>query len=46
MKKLLVLGAIAGGAFLFLKRSKASKAEAALWKEATAPSTNGSAKKA
>lgn len=52
MKKLLVLAAI-GGAVLMLKRSKDAKAEADLWREATAPvetpgatSTNGSAPRA
>ncbi|RZS37571.1 hypothetical protein EV193_105128 [Herbihabitans rhizosphaerae] len=44
MKKLLVLGAIAGGVLVFLKRSKAAKAESELWREATAPAgNNGSA---
>ncbi|MQA17751.1 MAG: hypothetical protein GEV09_27920 [Pseudonocardiaceae bacterium] len=50
MKKLLVLAGIAGGVMFVLKRSQNAKAEADLWREATAPtdaplgavSTNGS----
>lgn len=48
MKKLLVVAAV-GGVLLALKRNKDAKAEADLWREATAPvgapgstSTNGS----
>ncbi|UMP02814.1 DLW-39 family protein [Amycolatopsis sp. EV170708-02-1] len=51
MKKLLALAVIAGGVLFVIKRNKAAKAEADLWREATAPterplgaaSTNGSA---
>jgi hypothetical protein len=49
MKKLLVVAAV-GGVLLALKRNKDAKAEADLWREATAPvgasgttSSNGSA---
>lgn len=49
MKKLLALAVIAGGVLFVIKRNKAAKAEADLWREATAPtgplgavSTNGS----
>ena len=49
MKKLLALAVIAGGVLFVVKRNKDSKAEADLWREATAPtkplgsvSTNGS----
>lgn len=35
MKKLLALAAVAGGAFLVLRRKKAARAEADLWREAT-----------
>ncbi|WP_158879731.1 DLW-39 family protein [Amycolatopsis anabasis] len=51
MKKLLALAAIAGGVLFVIKRNKDAKAEADLWREATAPadrplsgvSSNGSA---
>lgn len=51
MKKLLALAAVAGGVLFAIKRNKDAKAEADLWREATAPtstplggaSTNGSA---
>ncbi|MFC4084052.1 MULTISPECIES: DLW-39 family protein [Amycolatopsis] len=50
MKKLLALAVIAGGVLFVVKRNKAAKAEADLWREATAPegsfgsaSSNGSA---
>lgn len=39
MKKLLVLVAIAGGALFAVRKKQAAKAEADLWKEATAPSS-------
>ncbi|PRX47736.1 hypothetical protein B0I33_105317 [Prauserella shujinwangii] len=47
MKKLLALAVIAGGVFFVIKRNKDAKAEADLWREATAPaervtSPNGS----
>ncbi|WP_199428808.1 DLW-39 family protein [Qaidamihabitans albus] len=47
MKKLLALAAVAGGVFFVIKRNKDAKAEADLWREATAPaetavSPNGS----
>lgn len=42
MKKLLVLAAIAGGVLFVLKRNKDAKAEADLWREATAPSDTSS----
>ncbi|GAA1966551.1 DLW-39 family protein [Amycolatopsis minnesotensis] len=52
MKKLLALAAVAGGVLFVVKRNKSAKAEADLWREATAPtkplagvSTNGSAPK-
>ncbi|MBB2933236.1 hypothetical protein FHX82_000256 [Amycolatopsis bartoniae] len=49
MKKLLALAVIAGGVLFVIKRNKDAKAEAELWREATAPtdkplgavSTNG-----
>ncbi|OLT40644.1 hypothetical protein BJF85_05765 [Saccharomonospora sp. CUA-673] len=40
MKKLLALAVIAGGVFFVIKRNKDAKAEADLWREATAPSDN------
>ncbi|MFF5985877.1 DLW-39 family protein [Prauserella flavalba] len=51
MRKLLALAVVAGGVFLVIKRNKDAKAEADLWREATAPterplngaSPNGSA---
>ncbi|RZQ64988.1 DLW-39 family protein [Amycolatopsis suaedae] len=51
MKKLLALAVVAGGVLFVIKRNKDNKAEAALWREATAPvpagrgtvSSNGSA---
>jgi len=43
VKKLLALAVIAGGVLFVVKRNKAAKAEADLWRAATAPvpSTNG-----
>ncbi|TDQ05157.1 hypothetical protein EV186_1011124 [Labedaea rhizosphaerae] len=46
VKKLLALAAVAGGVLLFVKRSRSAKAEADLWREATAPAGNNGAKKA
>lgn len=51
MKKLLALAVVAGGVLFLIKRNKDAKAEADLWREATAPaekpfgavSANGSA---
>lgn len=51
MKKLLALAAVVGGVLFVVRRNKAAKAEADLWREATVPtnrprgavSTNGSA---
>lgn len=40
MKKLFVLAAIAGGVLFAVKRNKDNKAEAELWREATAPTVN------
>ncbi|HEU5473140.1 MAG TPA: DLW-39 family protein [Actinophytocola sp.] len=37
MKKLLVLAVAVGGVLLLLRRKSAAKAEADLWREATAP---------
>ena len=37
MKKLLALVAVAGAALLVFRRQRSSKAEADLWREATAP---------
>ena len=37
MKKLLALAVAAGGVFFVLRRKSAAKAEADLWREATAP---------
>jgi hypothetical protein len=37
VKKLLVLAVAAGGVFFVLRRKSAAKAEADLWREATAP---------
>ena len=39
MKKLLALAVIAGGVLFVVKRNKAAKAEADLWREAIAPVT-------
>ncbi|WP_020496803.1 DLW-39 family protein [Sciscionella marina] len=39
MKKLLVLGAIVGGVLFVIRKNKAAKAEADLWREATAPTS-------
>lgn len=36
MKKLLALATVAGGAALLIRRKKAARAEADLWREATA----------
>ena len=36
MKKLLALAVVAGAVFLFIRRNRAAKAEADLWREATA----------
>jgi hypothetical protein len=38
VKKLLALAIIAGGVLFVVRRNKAAKAEADLWREATAPS--------
>jgi hypothetical protein len=43
VKKLLALAAVAGGVLLVLRRKSAAKADADLWREATAPA--GDAKK-
>lgn len=40
MKKLLALAAVAGGVLFAAKRNKDAKAEADLWREATAPAQN------
>ncbi|KID28819.1 DLW-39 family protein [Prauserella rugosa] len=40
MKKLLAFAVVAGGVFFVIKRNKDAKAEADLWREATAPSDN------
>ncbi|WP_211215418.1 MULTISPECIES: DLW-39 family protein [Actinoalloteichus] len=37
MKKLLALGAVAGVVLLLVRRNRSAKAEADLWREATAP---------
>ena len=37
MKKLLALVAVAGAALLLVRRQRSAKAEADLWREATAP---------
>jgi hypothetical protein len=37
VKKLLALAAVAGGVLLVLRRKSAAKAEADLWRQATAP---------
>ncbi|SDC79940.1 DLW-39 family protein [Actinokineospora iranica] len=46
MKKLLALAVIAGGVLLVVRRKSSAKAEAALWREATAPAANNGVKKA
>jgi len=51
VKKLLALAVIAGGVLFVVKRNKAAKAEADLWREATAPvdgfsNSNGTTPKA
>jgi hypothetical protein len=38
VKKLLALAVVAGGVFFVIKRNRDAKAEADLWREATAPS--------
>jgi hypothetical protein len=40
VKKLLALAAVAGGVFMVLRRKSAAKAEADLWREATAPASD------
>ena len=45
VKKLLALAAAAGGVLLLLRRKSSAKAEADLWREATAPASD-TAKKA
>lgn len=40
MKKLLALVAVAGAVLLVVRRSRSAKAEADLWREATAPAGN------
>ena len=37
MKKILALAAVAGAVLFIVRRSRASKAEADVWREATAP---------
>ena len=37
MKKILALAAVAGAVFLVVRRSRAAKVEADVWREATAP---------
>jgi hypothetical protein len=37
VKKLLALAVVAGAALFFVKKSKASKADSDLWREATTP---------
>ncbi|ACU33983.1 hypothetical protein LV78_001447 [Actinosynnema pretiosum] len=37
MKKIIALVAVAGAVLFFVKRSRAAKADADLWREATAP---------
>lgn len=37
MKKLIALAVVAGAALFVIRRQRASKAEADLWREATAP---------
>ena len=39
MKKLVVLAALAGGVAFVVKRNQKAKAEADLWREATAPAS-------
>lgn len=47
MKKLLALAVVAGGVLFVVRRNRSAKAEADLWREATAPSgSNNAAKKA
>ena len=43
VKKLLGLAAVAGAIFLVVRRSRSAKAEADLWREATAPAANNGA---
>ncbi|WP_223198638.1 DLW-39 family protein [Solihabitans fulvus] len=40
MKKLALLVAVAGAVLLVVRRNKSAKAEADLWREATAPTEN------
>jgi len=47
VKKLLALVVVAGAVLFFVRRSRSAKAEADLWREATAPTgTNGTGKNA
>jgi hypothetical protein len=45
VKKLLALAVAAGGVFFVLRRKSAAKAEADLWREATAPAGDTNNKK-
>jgi hypothetical protein len=45
VKKLLALAAVAGGVLFVVRRNRSAKAEADLWREATAPAGNNGAKK-
>jgi len=46
VKKLLALVAVAGGVLFVVRRNKSAKAQADLWREATAPAGSNNAKKA
>ena len=46
VKKLLALVAVAGGVLFVVRRNKSAKAQADLWREATAPAGANNAKKA
>jgi len=46
VKKLLALAVVAGGVLFVVRRKSAAKAEADLWREATAPAANNGTKKA
>ena len=40
MKKILALAAVAGVVLVIVRRSRSAKAEADVWREATAPTAN------
>jgi hypothetical protein len=45
VKKLLALAAVAGGVLMVVRRNRSAKAEADLWREATAPASGSNGAK-